>query len=146
MINFSSHDVFRGVPKVIMERMGSMLYIQQPSSLHHLSELRTQAARGLMSAPAVQQVSRALRIRGLCYIPVIKKKKPKGQEKGWNVFKCHKQVHSRRQTQGHVFCGSLGPFWTPRLALVHPPLPLTFQKGCTMNRLYWEPAVPSRVT
>lgn len=64
-----------------MERMGSMLYIQQPSSLHHLSELRTQAARGLMSAPAVQQVSRALRIRGLCYIPVIKKKNLKVKRK-----------------------------------------------------------------
>lgn len=56
--------------KVIVVRMGPMLYIQQSSSLHDLSQLRTQAARRLMSAPEALAGEQGSQNQGLRYTPV----------------------------------------------------------------------------
>lgn len=53
-----------------MVRMGPMLYIQLSSSLQDLSQLRTQAARGLMSAPEVPAGEQGSQNQGLHYTPV----------------------------------------------------------------------------
>lgn len=47
-----------------------MLYIQLSSSLQDLSQLRTQAARGLMSAPEVPAGEQGSQNQGLHYTPV----------------------------------------------------------------------------
>lgn len=81
-----------------------------------------------------QQVSRALRIRSYATSLL---RKTKGPEKGGNVFRCHKQVHSCRETLGHSFCGSLRSSWAPDLLWFAPLCPEGLHYEQTILRASW---------
>lgn len=81
-----------------------MLYVQQSSSLHHLSELRTQAATGLPSAPEAPAGKQGSQNRGLCYIPV--KKNLKVQRK---VGLCSGVINKLTQEGRHQDMSSVAP-------------------------------------